>query len=336
MRLSKVSSSPLASHAVDLTPPKRSCAPSRDTLQKSQSNDASAKKEPVKQEKGFYAWLRRILTAIWDCLCCKWAEEAANSDHVNVLMQKRTLPDMDLCNYFDTFDKYMAYLQGKRDEGKTIVMHNITHIGLADLTTAQKKLLLKHIAEGVFPRLQTLNLEKDDSSADNITEEELLAALEKLPLLRSVNLQGNHLLTDRTLDSLKRNCKFIQFLHLGRNCVVPAHTIAFSPEKIHELTSSLTNLNLLELEGCQEMTTAYLIAIFKKAPKLRHLTLTSQPQFNDAAARALAQHCKELRHLSLREIHTLTPEGLQPLVPMLKKHSGVRIEKCNNLPDQSF
>lgn len=150
----------------------------------------------------------------------------------------------------------------------------------------------------------------------NVADETLAAVAQLLPALRELNLQAYHV-TDASL------------AHLGGVGAVGSHHHQQQQQQ-HQQQSQLV---VLRLRSCWELTNQGLVQLVQAVPQLRELSLSGCTKISDDGVELLAENLRQLRVLDLSWCPRVTDASLEFIACDMTQLQQLTLDRCMHITD---
>ncbi|XP_050032572.1 uncharacterized protein [Dermacentor andersoni] len=147
----------------------------------------------------------------------------------------------------------------------------------------------------------------------NVADETLAAVAQLLPALRELNLQAYHV-TDASL------------AHLGGG--VGSHHHHQQQQLQHQ-----SQLVVLRLRSCWELTNQGLVQLVQAVPQLRELSLSGCTKISDDGVELLAENLRQLRVLDLSWCPRVTDASLEFIACDMTQLQQLTLDRCMHITD---
>ncbi|KAH6943461.1 hypothetical protein HPB50_021693 [Hyalomma asiaticum] len=148
----------------------------------------------------------------------------------------------------------------------------------------------------------------------NVADETLAAVAQLLPALRELNLQAYHV-TDASL------------AHLGGGLGGSQH---HHHQQHHHPQSQLV---VLRLRSCWELTNQGLVQLVQAVPQLRELSLSGCTKISDDGVELLAENMRQLRVLDLSWCPRITDASLEFIACDMTQLQQLTLDRCMQITD---
>ncbi|XP_037287223.2 uncharacterized protein LOC119180184 [Rhipicephalus microplus] len=146
----------------------------------------------------------------------------------------------------------------------------------------------------------------------NVADETLAAVAQLLPALRELNLQAYHV-TDASL------------AHLGG--------LGGGSHHHHQQHHPQSQLVILRLRSCWELTNQGLVQLVQAVPQLRELSLSGCTKISDDGVELLAENMRQLRILDLSWCPRITDASLEFIACDMTQLQQLTLDRCMQITD---
>ncbi|KAL3207959.1 hypothetical protein MRX96_039382 [Rhipicephalus microplus] len=146
----------------------------------------------------------------------------------------------------------------------------------------------------------------------NVADETLAAVAQLLPALRELNLQAYHV-TDASL------------AHLGG--------LGGGSHHHHQQHHPQSQLVILRLRSCWELTNQGLVQLVQAVPQLRELSLSGCTKISDDGVELLAENMRQLRVLDLSWCPRITDASLEFIACDMTQLQQLTLDRCMQITD---
>lgn len=186
-----------------------------------------------------------------------------------------------------------------------------------------------------------------------------ILAVNNSSILRNLEIVGCENLTDASIRALSSYCSNLRSLNISFCKGISPHAFSvktpscilfpelaeidltrilnMNDETVKQLTTRCPKLESINLSSCEEVTEVGIDALAKNCnTRLLECNLSNCPHVDDSSVVHLANHCPNLRRVSLYNCHGVTDSAIEHLASMCKSLISLDLSSCEKVTDRSL